>query len=257
MASRIVLHYFPGNSVLHGWDPRCKFIGLLMVTATLIRPKVEWFIIDSVLFIGLLVISRLPIRMLLRELWNWMIFLLVLFLFQIFLTPGTPFAGFSWLPISREGLHSGGMTFIRLALLLCFAVLFTSVTRPRELQDALVWLLKPLPFVPKRRIGLMVSLTLRFFAVILEESDEVRLAHKARLGDRRHNPLRKAKFLGLPILRRSLSRAEEVTFALAARGYRDDIPVRLSKLTLTHLIPLFLLFGFLLAVGWVLHRPSL
>jgi biotin transport system permease protein len=97
----------------------------------------------------------------------------------------------------------------------------------------------------------MISLTLRFFSLILDQAEEVRLAVKARMGDRSKNPFRKARVLSLPILRRSLSRAEDVTFALAARGFRDDIPLRLPELKLSHLIPLPILFGFLLTV-WFL-----
>ena len=94
----------------------------------------------------------------------------------------------------------------------------------------------------------MVSLTIRFFSIILDEAEEVRLAHNARMGDREKNPFRRAKSLGLPLLRRSFSRAEEVTLALAARGYRDDLPLHLSKLPLFHLIPLFLLLAFFVVI---------
>jgi energy-coupling factor transporter transmembrane protein EcfT len=98
----------------------------------------------------------------------------------------------------------------------------------------------------------MVSLTLRFFSIILDQADEVRQAHKARLGDQNKNPFRRAKFLALPLLRRSFSRAEEVTLALVARGYRDDLPLQLPKLPLSHLIPLFLLLGSFIVI-WRLH----
>ena len=247
MAQRIVFHYFPGNSCLHRWDPRCKFLGLLAITATLVQIRIEWLVLDSVLFLGLLLLSRLPLKSFLRGLWSWMIFLLVLFLFQVFSTPGTPIARFSWIPLSREGLRLGTLTFFRLALLLCYAILFTAITRPRELQDALVWILKPFPFLPGRRIGLMVSLVLRFFSLTLDQAEEVRLALKARLGDNQRNPLRKAKYLALPLMRRSFSRAEDVTLALVARGYSDDIPLRLPSLPLVQTIPvLFLLVLFLM-----------
>jgi biotin transport system permease protein len=241
MAQRIVFHFFPGESCLHHWDPRCKFLGLLAITATLVRIRIEWLILDSVLFLGLLLLSRLPLKSFLRGLWSWMIFLLVLFLFQIFSTPGTPIARFSWIPLSREGLRLGTLTFFRLTLLLCYAVLFTAITRPRELQDALVWILKPFPFLPGRRIGLMVSLVLRFFSLTLDQAEEVRLALKARLGDNQRNPLRKAKYLALPLMRRSFSRAEDVTLALVARGYSDNIPLRLPSLPLVQTIPVLLL----------------
>ena len=48
----------------------------------------------------------------------------------------------------------------RLGLILGYSVLFTAVTRPRELQSTLIYFLKPIPLIPERRIGLMVSLTL-------------------------------------------------------------------------------------------------
>jgi energy-coupling factor transporter transmembrane protein EcfT len=149
-----------------------------------------------------------------------------------------------------EGIYLGSFTCWRLGLILGYAVLFTSVTRPREIQDTLIWLLKPVPFIPERRIGLMVSLTLRFFSIILDQAEEVNLAHKARLGDRNRNPFRRAKFLALPLLRHSFSRAEEVTLALAARGYRDDLPLHLPKLPISHLILLFFLLGFFVVIGW-------
>ena len=241
MAQRMMLHYFPGNSCLHRWDTRCKFLGLIAITATLVQPKIEWLGIDSVLVLGLFLLSRLPLKSFLRDLWQWMILLLLLSLFQIVFTPGRPIIRVSWISVSMEGLRLGGLTFFRLALLLCCGTLFTAVTRPRDLQNALVWLFKPVPFLPARRIGLMVSLTLRFFTLILDQAEEVRLALKTRLGDRSRNPFRRAKYMALPIIRRSVFRAEDVTLALAARGYRDDIPLRLPPLPLIQMIPVLLL----------------
>jgi len=55
----------------------------------------------------------------------------------------------------------------------------------------------------------------------------------------------------LPILRRSILEAEEVTFALAARGYREDLPIHLSKIPIYHLMPLFLMAGVLLMFWWI------
>jgi biotin transport system permease protein len=241
MVQRIAFHYVSGNSLLHRWDTRCKFLGLLMITVTLVRIRIEWLLFDLALFLALLILSRLPFRSFFRNLVGWGVLLFVLFLFQALFTPGTRFTRFPWIPISREGLSLGGLTSFRLGLLLCYAILFTAMTRPRELQDALVWFLKPIPFIPGRRVGLMVSLVLRFFSLILDQADEVRLAHKARLGDRQRNPVRKAKLLALPVLRRSLSRAEDVTLALVARGYRDDIPLRLPPFPLIQIIPVLLL----------------
>jgi biotin transport system permease protein len=223
-----------------------------MITATLLQSKVTWLTFDTILLIGVLIISRLPLRQFLRDFWIWVIFLLALFLFQAFFTPGPRLSFFSRLPVSQDGVRLGSFTCWRLALILGYAVLFTAITRPREVQDTLIWLLKPFPFLHGRRIGLMVSLTIRFFSIILDQAEEVHLAHRARLGDLKKNPVRKAKSLALPLLRRSFSRAEDVTLALAARGFRDDLPLQIPKLPFSHLIPLFLLLGSFVAI-WRLH----
>ncbi|MGB9628853.1 MAG: energy-coupling factor transporter transmembrane component T family protein [Thermodesulfobacteriota bacterium] len=249
--ARIALHYFPGNSLLHRWDARCKTLGLLTITLSLLQFKILLFLFNSVMLIGVFILSRFPLKQFFREFRLWVILLFILFLFQTLFSQGTRLSFLPWLPISKEGLTLGGITVWRLGLILCYATIFTAVTRPRELQDSISWFIKPLPFLTERRIGLMVSLTIRFFSIILNEAEEIRLAHKARLGDQKKNPFRRAKFLALPLLRRSFSRAEEVTLALAARGYRDDLPIHLSKLPLVHLIPLLVLLGILIVIQWV------
>jgi energy-coupling factor transporter transmembrane protein EcfT len=92
--ARIILHYFPGNSFLHRWDARCKFFGLLIITATLLQSKITWLIFDSTLLMGLLILSRLPLRQFFRDFRIWAIFLFALFLFQAFFTPGPRVSAF-------------------------------------------------------------------------------------------------------------------------------------------------------------------
>ena len=247
--ARIALHYFPGNSPLHRWDARCKVLGLLIITLSLLQFKASLFMFNSGILLGLLILSRFPLKQFLREFRFWAIFLFILFLFQVLFSQGIRLSFLPWLPVSKEGLILGGITVWRLGLILCYAAVFTAVTRPKELRDAITWFIKPVPFLSERRIGLMVSLTLRFFSIILDEAEEIRLAHKARLGDQNKNPFRRAKFLALPLLRRSFSRAEDVTLALAARGFRDDLIPRLPKLLFPHLIPLIIFLGFFVVIG--------
>jgi biotin transport system permease protein len=251
VAQRVALHYFPGNSILHRWDARCKLLGLLMITATLLQSKIPWLILDSVILIGLLSLSQLPLGQFFRDFKAWAIFLVILFLFQAFFAPGNRLPSIPWLPLSKDGLRLGSIICWRLGLIFCYAVLFSAITRPRELRDTIIWFLRPVPFLPERRIGLMVSLTLRFFSLILDQAEEVKLAHKARLGERNKNPFRKAKFLALPLLSHSFSLAEEITLALAARGYRDDIPPRLPKMKSSHLLPLLIFLGLFILMWWL------
>ena len=155
--------------------------------------------LDSAILIGLLILSRLPLSQFLRDFRAWAFFLFILFLFQAFFAQGPRLSSVPWLPVSKEGFRLGGFTCWRLGLILGYAVLFSAVTRPRELQDTVIWFLKPIPFLPERRIGLMVSLTMRFFSLIMDQAEEVHLAHMARLGDRNKNPFRRAKFFALPL----------------------------------------------------------
>jgi len=222
-----------------------------MITLSLLPFRTSLFIFNSLILIGLFILSRFPLNQFFREFRLWAILLFILFFFQILFSEGTRLSFLPWLSISKEGLALGGISVWRLGLILCYATLFTAVTRPREVQDAIAWFVKPVPFLSERRIGLMVSLTIRFFSIILDGAEEIRLAHKARLGDQKKNPLRKMKFLALPLLRRSFSKAEEVTLALAARGYRDDLPIKLVKIPIDHLILLFILLGSLIMLYWV------
>jgi len=251
MAQRLVLHYFPGHSLLHRWDGRCKFLALLMMTATLLQVRVGWLVLNSIVLVVLFRVSGLPLKRLWGDVRGWIIFISLLFLYHGFFTPGRRIDILPWIPISKEGTYFGSLTCWRLSVILGYAVLFTAVTRPREVRDSLVWLLEPISFLPGRRIGLMVSLTLRFFSLILDEAEEIRLACRARLGDQTKPLLRKLKTRVLPIVFRSFSRVDDVTFALAARGYREDIQPNVIKLPLSHLIPLMFLLG-VLVLGWKL-----
>jgi biotin transport system permease protein len=248
MAQRVVLHYIPGHSLLHRWDARCKLLALFLITLTLLSTSASWLVANSTLLLGLILLSRLPLKRCVSDLKAWGVFLFVIFVFQALFTPGDPLFVSSSLPVTREGVYFGSFACWRFSLMLGYGVLFTAITRPKEVQDALAWFLRPVPLIPARRIGFMVSLALRFFSVILDQAEEIRLAHKARFGDRRRNPFRRARSLALPLLRRSLSRSEEVTLALAARGYRDDIPVRVTRMPLSHLIPVLIL-GLLIVLG--------
>jgi energy-coupling factor transporter transmembrane protein EcfT len=219
-----------------------------MVTSTLVRTTVTWLVLNSVFLMCLLLLSRLPARSFLRDLKHWFLFLIVLFVFQVLFSDSSGTRILQGVPISGEGLRLGALNCWRIAIILAYSVLFTAISRPREIQDSLMWFLRPFPFIPARRIGFMVSLTLRFFSTILDQTEEVWLAHKARLGDQGRNPLRKIKYLGIPIIRRSVNRVEDVTLALLARGYREDLPLSLPGLKVFHLVPLLILLSFILII---------
>lgn len=247
--ARMMFHYQPGRSPLHRWDCRCKFIALLSITFALMQTSVIPFSVLSVLLIALFLLARIRIRVMLQDLKFWSLWLLFLFFVQAFFSQGDRAALIPGLPISLEGVKLGFWVSWRLGLILGYALLFTAVTRPREWVEALSWFLRPLPFINGRRLALMVSLALGFFSRFLDQAEEVRLALRARLGEQIRTPLRRARNLALPLLRRSLKEVEETTFALLARGYREDLVLSLPPFPFAHLIPLVFLWGLLLALS--------
>jgi energy-coupling factor transporter transmembrane protein EcfT len=176
-----------------------------------------------------------------RALRGWSLLLLLLFAVQAFsLEPSNRLL--PWLPATRQSLELAALSCWRLGLLIAYANLFTLITSPRRLEAALTQMLRWLPFVPARRIGMMVSLTLRFLPLLLLQAQEVGQAFRSRLGGRRKNPVDRLRLHALPILRKALVRADELSWALASRGYRDDLPIEAEPVPRRHLV---------LALAWI------
>jgi biotin transport system permease protein len=246
MAERLILHYAPGDSFLHRWDARGKLLCMILASATVLQNRVLVLTGFSILLPVVMGLAGISIKRLWRELRAWLVFFLIIVGTYGITAPGSEWRPVPWIPLSVSGMLQGIWISWRLLLLLTCAVLFSSVTRARELRDAVLWLLSPLPFLPCYRIAFMAGLTMRFVPLVLDELDEIREASKARLGDRRKNPWRRIKYVVLPLFRRVFLRSDDLAMALAARCYREDLPKQQSRLPLRHLIP-----AMLLVVLWV------
>lgn len=254
MGQRLALHYVPGDSVLHRWDPRCKLLGLLVIAAlSLTRDPIQLVLITLTLT-ALAGAARLPPGLLLRPLRAWWWLLALVLVVQAYTAPEPGASIGSRLPVSAASLERAAITIWRLALMLLFGIFTTAVTRPTEMRDALVRLLRPLPRVPERRIALMAVLTLRLFTLVLDLAYQVHLANRARLADLSRSPLRRMRALVLPLARRALIRADDLALALAARGYREDLELPPAPLALAQWLPL-VLYGALM-MAWRLGDRS-
>lgn len=230
MACGMKLHYVPRNSALHHWECRCKLLGILIVSISLIHMSTPWLALFSLLLIAAFALARLPLRPLLEDFRHWLWLLLIVFwahaIFgQETLSAGQPASAM----ISHASILSAAVMCWRLALIILYGILFTSVTRPREMQNALAWFLGFVPFVPARRVATMLSLTIRFFPLILDQSEEIRLAMKSRCANQSLKSYKGARHFTLSLFRQSLIRCDEIACALAARGYREDLPIRLAR----------------------------
>lgn len=252
MAGRLAFHFIPGSSLLHRWDTRCKLPALVTLSVGLLHMNMSGLAVFSFLLALLIALVRIPWLEVVRELRIWGLFLIVVFLVHAvrFSSPGH-YAAAPWLPVDEESLTTAALTSWRMALILCYSLIFMLTTRSRDIQDAILWALRPIPYIPTRRIATMMSLTLRFIPIIMDQAQEVQAAVRCRGGNRRRSPVFRMKSTALPVLRRTLLRADELALALGARGYREDIPVRLSSFPAAHAVPLILLA---IAVAGIITR---
>ncbi|HBD07289.1 MAG TPA: hypothetical protein DCZ69_03425 [Syntrophobacteraceae bacterium] len=237
MAQRLILHFFPGDSVMHRWDARAKLLALVAMSALILQNRSMILLGFSLSLPLTLMLARLPIGRLLREIRQGLFFFIVIVLvYGIFFQEGEA-RPIPWVPLSISGLRQGLWVCWRLLLLMAYAALFSSVTSPRELRHAILWFVNPLRFLPRQRIAFMAGLTLRFIPLVMDELEEIRDAHQARMAERCRNPFRRARYVVLPLFRRILQRSDDLALALAARGYREDLRLQWPPLPISHLIP--------------------
>lgn len=243
MAERLILHFIPGDSVLHRWDARGKLLALLATGTLIVQNRATVWLGLSVLLPLVLIIARLPAGRLLRDIRQGAVFFFMIVLVYGIFSQERETSRIWWVPLSASGLRQGLWVCWRLFLLMAYAALFSSVTSPRELRHAILWLLAPFRFLPRQRIAFMAGLTLRFVPVVLDELSEIQNAQRARMVERCRNPWRRARYVVLPLFRRTLQRCDDLALALAARGYREDLPVQVQHLPKSHLLPAVLLVG--------------
>jgi energy-coupling factor transporter transmembrane protein EcfT len=216
-----VFGYRHGQSFAHRLDVRCKLVCLVLLTwAVALAPPLAM----APLTLGILLLWcrwGLPLRALGAEMAAFVLFLLLVLGVRAAVTPGDVLLNWGPLAITRQGLQAGGVMVWRLAMILVLGLMFITTTRPAHLKAAVQWLLGPLPFIPARRAATMVGLLVRFLPVLHQQISETRNALSARSGMRPRLPLRRIRFLVLPILRRMMLAADQLSLAMAARGYQE------------------------------------
>ena len=125
MAELTAFGYFSGDSVLHRLDPRFKLLFIILLSVVCLNLYFISLGTITVLLLGLMLFSRLPLRSGIRELRYFFILLLLVFIARALSTGGSPIFGFYFVSVSREGLHDGLLICWRLALivLLGFALM--------------------------------------------------------------------------------------------------------------------------------------
>ena len=219
--------YFPGNSVIHRLDPRTKLI-LLVVYMVALFVASGWVSYGVMLLFLLTVIkiSTIPGKAIVRGMKPLVMILIFTGVLNLFFTKeGTVLVDFWIITITTGGLERALFMMARILMLITGTFLLTYTTSPILLTDGIESLLNPLKKikVPVHELAMMMSIALRFIPTLIEETDKIMSAQKARGADFETGSLvSRAKAL-LPILVplfvSAFRRADELAIAMESRCY--------------------------------------
>ena len=221
--------YFPGDSPIHRLDPRAKLIAMICYTVALFLG--QWFVTYAVLFLALAAavkVSTVKPKALLRGLKPVVFILVFTAVLNIFYTPGEALASFWIFTITREGIVHAFFMVVRIIMLITCTFLLTYTTSPLALTDGLESLLGPLKKlrVPVHELAMMMSIALRCIPTLIEETDKIMSAQRARGADfDSGNLVQRAKALIpllVPLFISAFRRADELATAMECRCYHGD-----------------------------------
>ena len=218
--------YFPGDTLAHRLDPRTKLLATVLYIIAIFLAKGP--IAYGVLILTLIVsvrISRVGARALFRGLKPVLFIIAFTAVLNLFYTPGTVIAQFWIFHVTREGVITAIAMMLRISLLIMGTFLLTYTTSPIALTDGLESLLGFLKKIkaPIHELSMMMSIALRFIPTLIEETDKIMSAQKARGADfESGNIFRRAKALVpilVPLFISAFRRADELATAMECRCY--------------------------------------
>ena len=219
--------YFPGNSILHRLDPRTKVVLLFfyLVLIFLCKSGISYGVMTA-LTAALMLLSKVPMRMMLRSLKPLWWIILFTFVVHIFSTPGEELCKVAFLSVTAEGIVEGFYICLRLVLLICLSSLLTFTTSPLKLTDAMEALLSPgkRVGVPAHELAIMMTIALRFVPTLIQETDRIMKAQQSRGADFMTGSIMKRMQAFVPVLvplfLSAFRRADDLAMAMEARCYR-------------------------------------
>jgi len=124
--------------------------------------------------------------------------------------------------ITEQGVKNGTLVAYKFFLVMVSGILFASTTRTSSLKNAVQWFLQPVPYIPEKRVAVMISLSIGFMPIILNQAKEISQAQEARCADLQKNPIKKIIRLVLPLLKKTFLSANHLILAMESRCYNDD-----------------------------------
>ena len=219
--------YFPGNSFIHRLDPRTKLIMLIVYIVALFVAK-SWigYAVMLAFLVFCIAISTIPLKSIVRGMKPMVVILAFTAILNLFMTQGeTVLVSFWIITITLEGVVRAIQMMARILMLITGTFLLTYTTSPIALTDGLESLLSPLKKLrlPVHELAMMMCIALRFIPTLIEETDKIMSAQKARGADFETGKLMdRVKALVpilIPLFVSAFRRADELATAMDCRCY--------------------------------------
>ena len=221
--------HFPGNSVLHRCDPRLKLVATIAYIVVLfVAPNPLGLALSIALLAALYKVANIPGKLILKSLKPIVPIVLFTAVLNLFFVTGEsePLVHIWVLKIYGEGIRYAILLTVRVCALIAGTSLLTYTTSPIVLTDAIEQLLKPLGRLrfPVHELAMMMSIALRFIPTLIEETDKIMNAQKAR-GAQLDNGKMTERIKALvpvlvPLFISAFRRADELAMAMECRCYR-------------------------------------
>ena len=218
--------YFPGDTVVHRLDPRTKLIGLVCYIVALFLAK-SWisYAVMAAVLVTLSALAHIRAKTLLSGLKPLIFIVIFTGVINLFYGSGEPLVQFWFFKITANGIRTAVFMVLRIMLLVCGTFLLTYTTSPLQLTDGLEKLFSPLKVIhfPAHELAMMMSIALRFIPTLIEETDKIMSAQRARGANFDTGKLtERAKALVpllVPLFVSAFRRADELATAMECRCY--------------------------------------
>ncbi len=221
--------FFPGNSIIHRMDSRVKIIlELIYIVMLFVAQNFYGLAIAGIFMLTAFVMSGISLRMILKSLKPILPIILFTAALNLLFVKGDtePLLSFWIFEIHYEGIEISVFMIVRIIFLIVGMSLLTYTTSPIVLTDAIESLLSPLKKIkfPVHELAMMMTIALRFIPTLIEETDKIMMAQKARGASLDSGGLMKrAKSLVpilIPLFVSAFKRANELATAMECRCYK-------------------------------------
>lgn len=235
--------FFPGTSVIHRLDPRTKLLAVIGYIVAIFLARGVWgYAAAAAALIAAVLLSRIKPSLIFKSLKPVLFVVLFTAVLNMFYITGEPLVTLWKLTITREGVRTAVSMALRIMLLVASTSLLTYTTSPIALTDAIESLLAPLKklHVPVHEFAMMMTIALRFIPTLIDETDKIMAAQKARGADFETGGLfHRAKALVpvlVPLFVSAFRRADDLAVAMECRLYHGGVGrTRLHGLRYTRL----------------------